>query len=131
MSATEVRVIKGHVPRAVAALHAVGQLEASNRMDLAIGLPLRNRAALTNFLDQLYDPASSNYRHYLTAQQFAARFGPTEADYQAVIAFAQSNHLAPRATHPNRLLLDVNGSVADIERALHLKLRLYILFARC
>lgn len=125
MSATEVRVIKGHVPRAVAALHAVGQLEASNRMDLAIGLPLRNRAALTNFLDQLYDPASSNYRHYLTAQQFAARFGPTEADYQAVIAFAQSNHLAPRATHPNRLLLDVNGSVADIERALHLKLRLY------
>jgi uncharacterized repeat protein (TIGR03803 family) len=124
--AAELYVAKGHVPRTVASLRPLGRLESSRRIDLAIGLPLRNRQALTNLLSALYDSASPSYRQYLTPQQFADRFGPTEEDYQAVISFAKSNHLALTATHPNRMLLDVNGAVADIERALHLNLRLYL-----
>ena len=54
-------------------------------MKLAIGLPLRNQEALTNLLQQLYDPSSPNYRHYLTPEEFTAQFGPTEQDYQKVI----------------------------------------------
>jgi uncharacterized repeat protein (TIGR03803 family) len=121
----EIRVIKGHVPRVIAGLRPLGPVASTRRIDLAIGLPLHNRETLTNLLVQLYDPASPNYRHYLTPRQFAERFGPTEADYQSVIAFAKSNHLVLAGTHPNRMLLDVNGAVADIEQALHLRLRLY------
>ena len=123
--AAELRVIKGHVPRAVANLPPIGVLETSKRIDLAIGLPLHNREALTNLLEQLYDPASPIYHKYLTPQQFAERFGPTEHEYQAVIDFAKSNHLSLAGLHPNRLILDVSGAVPDIERALHLKLRRY------
>ena len=57
--------------------------------------------------------------------QFAERFGPTEQDYQAVIAFAEANSLAVTARHPNRLVLGVEGSVADIEKVFHLTMRLY------
>lgn len=109
----------------VAGLRPVGTVTGSRRLDLVIGLPLRNREELTNLLSQLYDPTSPNYHHYLSAQEFTRRFGPREEDYQAVVAFARSNHFAIRGTHPNRLLLDVNGAAAEIERALHLKLRLY------
>jgi autotransporter-associated beta strand protein len=92
---------------------------------LAIGLPLRNQAKLDQLLQDLYDPASPNFRRYLEADEFAGRFGPTPQDYQAVLAFAGSNHLTVTAQHPNRMLVDVVGSVADIERAFHLKMQVY------
>ncbi len=123
--AAERQVVHGHVPAAVARLQAIGNLPGTNRLNLAIGLPLRNREALTNLLRELYDPTSPKYHHYLTPEQFAEQFGPTEQDYQAVMAFARANGLHVTATHPNRILLDVNGSVADVERALHVTLRVY------
>jgi len=54
---------------------------------------LRNRDALTNLLEQIYDPASPNYHHYLTSAQFAEQFGPAEKDYEAVAAFAKAHGL--------------------------------------
>ena len=119
------RMLHGHVPSVVKSLVSVSSLPVSNRMDLAIGLRMRDPNGLTTFLEQLYDPASPHYRNYLTPKQFTDRFGPTEADYQAVIRFAERNGLRVTATHPNRMVLDVSGSVADIERALHVTIRVY------
>ena len=102
-----------------------GDLAGTNQLNLAIGLPLRNREALTNLLRQIYDPASPNYHHYLTPDQFTEKFGPTEKDYQAVIAFAKANGLTVTGTHPNRMLVDVSGSVANIQKAMHVTMRVY------
>src|SRR6266566_3036034 len=85
--AADRQVLHGHVPDAIARLAPVERLPASQRIHLAIGLPLRNRSALTNLLQQIYDPASPSFHHYLTPEQFTEQFGPTEQDYQAVIAF--------------------------------------------
>src|SRR5207237_6791276 len=46
-------------------------------------------------------------------------------DYAALSAFFQTNGFTVSATHPNRVVLDVNGSVADIEKLFHLTLRTY------
>ena len=119
------QLLPAHISAVVAGLQPIERLSATNRLNLAIGLPLRDREALARFLEQLYDPAHPNYRHYLTPEKFAARFGPGEQDYQAVLTFAQSNGLTVRQTHPNRTLVDVAGSVGDIERALHVTLRVY------
>ena len=119
------QVLHGHVPAAVSRLQPLGDLAGTNRLKLAIGLPLRNQAALSNLLHQIYDPASPNYHHYLTPEQFAEQFGPTKQDYEAVIAFAKAHGLSVTTTYPNRVLVDVNGSVADIERAMHIKMRVY------
>ena len=119
------QMLHGHVPAAVARLQAAGLLPATNQLHLAIGLPLRNPAALDDFLRQVYDPASPNYRQYLTPEQFTERFGPAAQDYEQVIAFARANGLTVTATHGNRVLLDVSGSVKEIENAFHVTLRLY------
>jgi uncharacterized repeat protein (TIGR01451 family) len=125
--AFETRVLRGHVPHAVIELklQPVDRLPSTNRLHLAIGLPLRNREALDNLLHQIYDPASPNYHHYLTPEQFTEMFGPTPQDYQAVIDFARSHGFTIAATHPNRVLLDVNAPVADIERAFHVTMGVY------
>jgi len=94
-------------------------------LKLVVGLPLRNQAALTGLLHDLYDPASPRFHHYLTPGQFIEQFGPGEEDYQQVIHFAVSHGLTVTSTHANRTLLDVKGSVADIERAFHVRMGVY------
>ena len=117
--------LSGHVPAAAAALTATGQLSATNTLSLAIGLPLRNQDQLTNLLHELYDPASTNFHKFIKPVEFAARFGPTEADYAAVRQFAESNGFTVTGTHSNRVVLDVRAQSGDVERAFHVKLRTY------
>jgi len=123
--ASERQVLRGHLPRAAARLQSLGQLAATNRMHLAIGLPLHNQAGLTYLLRQIYDPQSALFRQYLTPEQFTKAFSPSEAEYQAVIGFARSNGLAVTGTHFNRMLVDVEASAADVERAFLVKLLMY------
>ena len=114
--------LHGHRPEAAAQAAVIGRLDATNRMDLNIGLPFRDKEGLTNLLEQLYDPGSPLFHHFLNSDQFAERFAPTEEDYQAVIAFAKANGLTVKATTANRAFLDVSGSVADVERVFHVKM---------
>jgi subtilase family serine protease len=125
--AAERQILHGHVPRAVTDLKlpAIGRLPATTTLQLAIGLPLRNKEGFNNFLKDLYTPGSPNFRKYLTSPQFTEKFGPTEQDYQTLIEFARTNGLTVTCTHPNRKLLDIKASVADIERVFHVTMRLY------
>jgi hypothetical protein len=125
LSGTELRVLPGHVPAAAKLNQRVGRLTEEKQLRLAIGLPLRNVPELNELLRQIYDPASTNFHQYLTPEQFALRFGPTEADYRSVIEFAHTNQLTITEVHPNRMLLDVLGSVADIQKAFRIQLSLF------
>ena len=121
----EHQVLRGHVPPGLARVQPLGRLEPLRRLNLAVGLPLRNRQALTHLLQAICDPASPRFRQYLTPEQFTSNFGPTEQDYEAVAAFLGAHGLTVTTRHPNRLLLSVSGTVADIEQAFHLNLNLY------
>ena len=87
------QLLRGYVPSAVTklGLQSIGRIDSTKHLHLNIGLPLRNQQGLTDLLQQIYDPANPNFRQYLTPEQFTAQFGPTEQDYQAVIAFAKAN----------------------------------------
>jgi uncharacterized repeat protein (TIGR01451 family) len=125
LRAAETRTLQGHVPGAAANLPSVGRLPSSQRLDLALGLPLRNREALNNLLRELYDPLSPQYHQFLTPEQFTELFGPSLEDYERLINFAQANGFTVTRTHDNRVLLDVNASVGDIERVFRVTMRLY------
>jgi len=118
-------LLPSHLPAAVAGLQPLGRLDSSTRLKLSIHLPLHNQDALTNLLEQLYDPASPLYHHYLAPDEFEARFGPTGEDYDAVIAWAGRGGFTVAARHPSRMLLEVSAAVADIERALQVTMRTY------
>jgi subtilase family serine protease len=125
--AAERQILQGHVPEAVRRfnLQAVGRLRAEDRLNIAIGLPLRNKAAMDHLLADLYDPASPSFHRWRTPEQLAQQFGATEHDCRAIEEWAQTSGLTVTATHPNRLVLDVEGSVAHLEEALHMRLQVY------
>jgi hypothetical protein len=127
LSAAGIRLESSHVPAGVrqGKLVSLGRLPETNRLQLALALPLRDRAGLTNFLAAVYDPTRPEYHHYLTPAEFTVRFGPTPDDYAAIIHFAKTNGLTVTATHPNRLLVDVSGPVSAVERAFQVRLQAY------
>ncbi len=127
VGASGIRVLHGHIPDVVGRLHLrpLGELPATNRVHLMIVLPLRNQPEITNLLEQLYDPASTHYHHYLTPQEFTEQFGPIQQDYQSAMNFARTNNLDIITIHNSRLMLDVRGNVSDIEKAFHVRLKTY------
>jgi subtilase family serine protease len=118
--------LRGHVPtKALAAAKWLGALASDTQIPMAFVLPLRNQAELQELLDRICDPADPLYGHYLTPREFTDRFGPTQADYDAVIAHARSLGLTVTGTHPNRTLLDVSGPAGTVEAAFNLHLGRY------
>ncbi|HEY3862903.1 MAG TPA: protease pro-enzyme activation domain-containing protein [Verrucomicrobiae bacterium] len=113
------------VPATVNLLQSSGSVPDDARLNLVFGLPLRNKDALASLIQEIYNPASPQFHQYLKPAEFAERFGPAAKDYQALIDFAQSNHFQIMGIHPNRTLLDVSASVADIRRTLRVNIRFY------
>ncbi len=125
--AQQMKTLPGHVPAAISRLHlkSTGQLAPDYKLNLAVGLPVRNTEALSNLLEQVYDPASTNYHRFLTPAEFAARFGPSAEDYQKVMNFATNNGLSIVGTHANRLVLDLSGKASDVQKAFNVNLKTY------
>jgi subtilase family serine protease len=115
------------LPDAVADRKAavMGAVGGQQRLKLAIQLPLRNQAELTQLLHDLYDPASANFHKYISVPAFTERFGATAADYNKVVAWAKAKGLTVTATTPNRRLVAVEGSVDTVNRAFQVKVNNY------
>jgi subtilase family serine protease len=121
------QVLHKHVRAVVANGQAarVGPMSHSQRMSLAIILPLRNQSELASLLKRLYDPSSSEYRHFLTVAQFTERFGPTVRDYDAVVKFTRSKGFSVTNRPVNRLLVHISGTVSQVNKAFHVAMTNY------
>jgi kumamolisin len=102
-----------------------GRLPATQPMRLVLVLPHSNEAALQSLLQELYDPSSPSYHQFLTVDEFTSKFGPSQADHDAVVSFAQAHGLTVVGTSRNRMNVDVTGPVANIEEAFHVTMGVY------
>jgi subtilase family serine protease len=103
----------------------IGQLPANQTLRFDIVLPLRDRAGLQNFLQELYDPSSSSYHQFLKPQEFTARFGPSQEDWDSLVAFAKASGFEIVGGTRDSRDLWLTGRVANIEKAFHVSLGVY------
>ncbi len=73
--------------------------------------------SLTAYIASLSDPASPNYRRFLTTSQFATRFGASRGSVAAVRTYFTSFHLHVGALSEGRIVLHLSGSTNDIAHA--------------
>jgi subtilase family serine protease len=103
----------------------VGQLTLNQTMNLDVVLPLADPAGLASFLQELYDPASLIYRHFLTVPEFTAQFGPSQGDYDAVVSFAKANGFAVVGGTRDGMDVQIKGPVSAIQAAFHVTMSTY------
>ncbi len=116
----------GHIPvEAMVSARLLGRLPMDTNIPLTIVLPLRNQEDLQTTLMRLYDSSDPLYGHYLTAEQFAEKFGPTQEEYDAIAGYFRSLGFAVTGTHQNRRLLNASGSTSAIESAFNLHMQQY------
>ena len=86
------------------------------RMILTLRLSEGKKAELDRLLTQLHDPASANFHHWLTPEEFGSRFGPSPEDIDAITGWLVSSGFVVDEVAKGRMWINFSGSVADVER---------------
>jgi len=118
-------VLTHMVPTTAAKPQAIGQLAADQIMTLDVVMPVRDQASLDALVKQVADPASPAYRHYLTVAEFTARFGPSQADYEALVQFLQSKGFTIVGGTRDSMDVAIKGPVSAVESAFNVTMRTY------
>jgi subtilase family serine protease len=99
------------------------QLSGTQTLSLDVVLALRDPTGLDSFLADIYNPSSPNFHRFLSVSEFTAKFGPTQADYDTVLAFAKANGLKVTGGSLDGMEVQVQGSVAAVEKAFHVRMQ--------
>ncbi|TAM93911.1 MAG: xanthorhodopsin, partial [Rhodanobacteraceae bacterium] len=89
-----------------------GPMSLAQPLRVSVSLQLRNEAQLQAFI------ANPNHPN-LTPAQFAAQYGPNEADANAVAAWLQQHGFSDVAISSNRLLISATAPAAAVQSAFH------------
>lgn len=90
---------------------STASVSAAQPVRFRVSLPLRNKAELDALLEQLHDERSPLHRHWLTPEQFRARFGADDAKLARVTRALQARGLSVVATHATGVT--VEGTAAS------------------
>jgi kumamolisin len=92
-------------------------------LSVTIALRLRDLDGAENLLKALHTPGDRQFHQFLTAEQFVARFAPTDGDVARVIAALGKYGL--KAQRTTATTLKVTGLPADVEHAFSISLHSY------
>ena len=77
------------------------------------------QAALDKAMDDLHDPASKRFHQWMTAEEFGAAFGATDAQIEQVSDFLLSHGMQVEGTNEGRTFLSFSGVASSLEAAFH------------
>ncbi|MFC0539940.1 S53 family peptidase [Kutzneria chonburiensis] len=96
---------------------SLGELPAQQRVSVAVSLNLRNGTELDRTIAAVNDPHSPQYGHFLTPEQFTARFGPTDDQVTRVKEYLRGQGLSIDSVSANHLTVDASGPAAAVQKA--------------
>ena len=99
----------------------------SSALTLTVVLKREDQEGFEAYLHDLYDPASSIFRRFMTPTEIAETFGPSRQAYDETLAWLRTNNLELREGSANRMTLTVQGERAAVERAFGVAVRDYAL----
>ena len=121
------RLVKGWIPRALQTgeAHVFQPIDPKSTIRLTIALHSAKRAELKKALDDILDPKSPNYRHFLTFDQWKSSYAPSDQDVQAVADWTAAAGLREVHRFAANQLIVVEGSVGAVQQALEVNINEY------
>ena len=111
--------VADNTPSFVASAKRIGTTSPSVTLTVGLWLRPRNMSALDMLAVALYDPASAQYRHWLTRSEVLARFAPAAADIRVVRDFLKKSGLAAVSEGPGGFYIRAQGTAAQLEKTFH------------
>ena len=99
--------------------------DTTQNLRLTIALQPPHLAEEERFLKELQTKESANFHKFLSAEEWNTRFGPSQADEQKVLDWAQSQGFSVTGRFSNRLLVNVEAPVGVIESGLGVTINIY------
>ena len=102
---------------------ALAEQSPRTPLSVTLALRLRNVDEAENLLVALLTPGDAEFHHFLTANQFRARFAPEDAEVARVISALEKYGLAVQQTTTSTL--KVTGLPSQMEQAFNVTLHSY------
>lgn len=96
-----------------------------DRMLLLLKRAPEQEAVLRELLDEQQTKSSPNFHHWLTPQEFGARFGPADADVQAVTAWLESRGFQVNRVAAGRTVIEFSGAAGQVRDTFHTEIHKY------
>jgi hypothetical protein len=100
---------RGPVPDSFQVEHMLLQLKRSPAME----------SEFVQYIDQLTDKKSPNFRHWLTPQQIGEKYGPSQQDLDTIKNWLESHGFTVGYIYPTRMVMDVSGTAGQLREAFH------------
>lgn len=104
----------------------VEHYDSNKMLRLTLALQPPHWVEEQEYLQKLQTKGSAEFLHYLSTEEWNARFSPSVADEQAVVNWATAQGLTVTQRYPNRLLVDVVAKAGTIEQAFHVTINSYL-----
>jgi hypothetical protein len=97
-----------------------------DRMMLALKRSPQQELALEQFMAEQYNPKSANFHHWLHAQQFGEKYGPSDADIAQVTGWLQQSGFRVENVNKGRTIIEFAGTAAQVQQAFHTEIHRYL-----
>jgi len=108
-------MLKGNHPPDAAKLAAVSDADPNQRLSMEISFAVRDPAELDQLLADQQNPSSPNFHKWLATGEYNQRFGPSQANIDAVSEWLRSEGFTVHP--PSNGMLKFSGTVAQAEHA--------------
>jgi subtilase family serine protease len=103
----------------------LSNMDPNQEIVIQLSLPLSDPKGAREFVQHVSTPKDPLFHHFITVQEFAARFGANADDFAAVKAWATANGLSIQHEAAARTSLTVSGSVAELQKLFKTQLSNY------
>jgi subtilase family serine protease len=120
---TQLATLEGNTtPAALKVANDHGPVADSMRFDHMLlvlkGSP-QSELALQKLIDDMHNPAATEYHQWLTPQQIGARFGLAAEDLKTLQRWLESHGFTVNRVYANGLVVDFSGTAGEVREALH------------
>jgi len=107
------------------ALH-IGPSDPNKVLHLAISMPFADANGMERFVNDVSNPKSPNYRHFITPSQVGQQFGLPQSQVQKVVNFLKAQGMKITLVGQNRLSILADATVGQAQSAFGVQIDEYL-----
>ena len=102
---------------------AAGALSSTTQMNVVLALALSNPSGAQALAQRVNNPTDSMYEQFVSPSEFAAAYGPTSAQVNAVTSYLTGKGFTNVQPEANNLFVSATGTVAQVQAAFNTTLQ--------